>query len=125
MPIICPYLHNHHSKKSTQCIILLLFLLFSQIKIGGGTLSPPIITKVNCLYYSCTFCRGWMMTNKLAKDKLANNAWKFTHINTNWGHIVLICIKRIYIIQALIHLPYELLTFLYVRLLVTHQHTCT
>ena len=32
-----PYLQNSHSKFffSTQCIILLLFLLFSQIKIGG------------------------------------------------------------------------------------------
>ena len=26
---------------STQCIILLLFLLFSQIKIGGGHFEPP------------------------------------------------------------------------------------
>ena len=33
-----PYLQNYHSKIffSTQCIILLLFLLFSQIKIGGA-----------------------------------------------------------------------------------------
>ena len=45
---------------STQCIILLLFLLFSQIKIGGHfdpppppiktkVCKPPIITKVKCL----------------------------------------------------------------------------
>ena len=33
-------------KRSTKCIILLLFLLFSQIKIGGGgTLSPPPLLK--------------------------------------------------------------------------------
>ena len=31
---------------STQCIILLLFLLFSQIKIGCTLSPPPIITKV-------------------------------------------------------------------------------
>ena len=28
-------------KKSTQCIILSLFLLFSQVKIGGGALWAP------------------------------------------------------------------------------------
>ena len=53
MPIICPYLHNHHSKKrSTLCLILLLFLLFSQIKIGGGgTLSPLPPSKLNHFQY--------------------------------------------------------------------------
>ena len=104
---------------------LITFSIVFTNKNRRGHFEPPFITKVNCLYYSCTFCRGWMMTNKLAKDKLANNALKCTHISTNWAQIVLICIKRIYIIQALIHLFYELLTFLYVRLLVTHQHTCT
>ena len=41
-------LQNYHFFFSTQCIILLLFLVFSQIKIGGGHFEPPppIITKV-------------------------------------------------------------------------------
>ena len=49
------YVKNDHifkattQKKSTQCIILLLFLLFSQIKIEGvDSTPPPIKTKVKC-----------------------------------------------------------------------------
>ena len=70
---------------STQCIILLLFLWFSQIKMGGGHFEPPLIitkvckpptiTKVNKANIHVWYC--------LRHDKYINMAQLSPHNITN------------------------------------------
>ena len=82
-----PYLQNYLSIFfSTQCIILLLFLLFSQIKIGGGHFEPPspIITKVYLRLiitkvkdYHNIFFKSFFFPRHDIRGKLCR---------INWGH---------------------------------------
>ena len=78
MPIICSYLHNHHSKKiSTECMIWLLFLLFSQIKMVGALSAKLVI-----FYLHTLFCPSSIY--KIKKPQFGDDLYGFCKLTLFW-----------------------------------------
>ena len=67
----CHYLQNYHSKKrSTQCIILLLFLLFSQMKIKNHKIQTDLDLDPTKMTGSATLAITWQLWHSRAQTLL-------------------------------------------------------
>ena len=92
---ICPYLQNYYSKTKIQHIILLLFLLFSQIKMVWMDSIPSPITdegkqhsiksQVNQGFFSFIIFRNSLMLKHSRLSKTFLQIWFYTNTMPRWS----------------------------------------